>query len=36
MVVTLGQQYKFGEKLTVILLYTYINHDAEPPNITKH
>ena len=31
----LGQQYNVGEKPTVIL-YTYINHHAEPPNITKH
>ena len=35
MVVTLGQQYNVGEKPTVIL-YTYINHHAEPPIITKH
>ena len=35
MVVTLGQQYKVGEKPTVIL-YTYINHHAEPSIITKH
>ena len=35
MVVTLGQQYNVGEKPTVIL-YTYINHHAEPPNTTKH
>ena len=34
MVVTLGQQYNVGEKPTVIL-YTYINHHAEPPNIIK-
>ena len=34
MVVTLGQQYHVGEKLTVIL-YTYINSHAEPPSITK-
>ena len=33
MVVTLGQQYNVGEKPTVIL-YTYINHHAEPPIIT--
>ena len=35
MVVTLGQQYNVGEKPTVIL-YTYINHQAQPPNITQH
>ena len=35
MVVTLGQQYNVGEKTTVIL-YTYINHHAEPPIITQH
>ena len=35
MVVTLGQQYNVGEKPTVVL-YTYINHHAEPPIITKH
>ena len=35
MVVTLDQQYNVGEKPTVIL-YTYINHHAEPPNIIKH
>ena len=35
MAVTLGQQYNVGEKPTVIL-YTYINHHAEPPIITKH
>ena len=35
MVVTLGQQYNVGEKPTVIL-YTYVNHHAEPPSITKH
>ena len=29
MAVTLGQQYNVGEKPTVIL-YTYINHHAEP------
>ena len=35
MVVTLGQQHNVGEKPTVIL-YTYINHHAQPPiiNIT--
>ena len=35
MVVTLGQQYNVGEKFTVIL-YTYINHHAQPPIITQH
>ena len=35
MVVTLGQQYNAGEKPTVIL-YTYINHHAQPPIITQH
>ena len=35
MVVTLGQRYNVGEKPAVIL-YTYINHHAEPPVITKH
>ena len=34
MVVTLGQQYNVGEKPTVTLLYTYINHHAQPPIIT--
>ena len=34
MVVTLGEQYNVGEKPTVIL-YTYINRHAGPPNITK-
>ena len=34
MVVTSGQQYNVGEKPTVIL-YTYINRHAEPPNITR-
>ena len=34
MVVTLGQQYKVGEKPTVIL-YTYINRHAETPNKRK-
>ena len=38
LVVTLGQQYNVGEKPTVIL-YTYINHHAQPslqsyPNLT--
>ena len=32
MVVTLGQQYDVGGKPTVIL-YTYIDHHAEPPDI---
>ena len=36
MVVTLGQQYNVGEKPTVILLYTYINHHAQLPVITQH
>ena len=35
MLITLGQHYNVGEKPTVIL-YTYINRQAEPPNITKH
>ena len=35
MVVTLGQQYNVGEKPTVIL-YTSINHHAQPPIITQH
>ena len=35
MVVTLGQQYNVGEKPAVIL-YTYINRHAEPPNIKKN
>ena len=30
-----GQQYNVGEKPTVIL-YTYINHHAQPPIITQH
>ena len=30
-----GQQYNVGDKPTVIL-YTYINRHADPPNITKH
>ena len=34
MVVTLGQQYDVGEKLTVIL-YTYINRHAETPDKKK-
>ena len=33
--VSLGQQYNVGEKPTV-MLYTYINHHAEPPIITQH
>ena len=36
MVVTLGQQYNVGEKLTVILHTYSINHHTEPPIITKH
>ena len=35
LVVTLGQQYNVGEKPTVIL-YTYINHHAQPPIIPQH
>ena len=35
MVVTLGQQYNVGEKPTVIL-YTYINHHAQPSIIIQH
>ena len=35
MVVTLGQQYNVGEKPTVIL-YTYIDHHAQPPIITQY
>ena len=34
-IVILGQQYNVGEKPTVIL-YTYINHHAQPPIITQH
>ena len=34
MVVTWGQQYNVGEKPTVIL-YTYINHHAQPPIIIQ-
>ena len=34
-VVTLGQQYNVGEKSTAIL-YTYINHHAQPPIIPQH
>ena len=33
--VTLGQQYNVGEKPTA-LLYTYINHHAQPPIIPQH
>ena len=33
--VTLGQQYNVGEKPTVVL-YTYINHHAQPPIIPQH
>ena len=36
MVVTLGQQYNVGEKPTDILLYTYVDHHAQPPIITQH
>ena len=35
LVVTLGQQYNVGEKPTAIL-YTYINHHAQPPIIPQH
>ena len=35
MEITLGQQYNIGKKTTVIL-YTYINHHAQPPIITQH
>ena len=35
MAVTLDQQHNVGEKTTVIL-YTYINHHAQPPIITQH
>ena len=35
MVVSLGQQYNVGEKPTIIL-YTYINHHAEPPIIIRY
>ena len=34
MVVTLGQHYNVREKPTIIV-YTYINHHAGPPNKTK-
>ena len=34
MVVTLGQQYNLGERLTVIL-YIYINRHARPSDTTK-
>ena len=34
LVVTLGQQYNVGEKPTAIL-YTYINHHAQPPIIPQ-
>ena len=34
MVVILGQQYSVGENHTVVL-YTYINRHAEPPNTTN-
>ena len=33
--ITLGQQYNVGEKPTAIL-YTYINHHAQPPIIPQH
>ena len=35
LVVTLGHQYNVGEKPTAIL-YTYINHHAQPPIIPQH
>ena len=35
MEITLGQQYNIREKPTV-LLYTCINHHAQPPIITQH
>ena len=35
MEITLGQPYNIREKPTVIL-YTYINHHAQPPIITQH
>ena len=35
MVVTLGQQYNVGERLTVILNTYIINYHAGPPNTTK-
>ena len=35
MVVALGRQYNVVEKPTIIL-YTYINHHAQPPIITQH
>ena len=35
MVVTLGQQHNVGEKPTVTLLYTYINHHAQPTIINN-
>ena len=34
LIVTLGQQYSVGGRPTVIL-YTYINRHAGPPNTTK-
>ena len=34
MLVTIGQQCNVGENPTIIL-YSYINRHAEPPNITK-
>ena len=30
-----NKQYNFGEKLTVILLYTYINHHVGTPKQTQ-
>ena len=35
MEITLGQQYKVGEKPTVVL-YISINHHAQLPVITQH
>ena len=35
MEITLGQHFNIREKPTVIL-YTYINHHAQPPIITQH
>ena len=35
MEITLGQQYNIRENPTVIL-YTYINHHAQPPIIPQH
>ena len=35
MEITLGQQYNIMEK-PIVILYTYINHHAQPPIITQH